>query len=301
MTLRFSIIVPTLDRREMLQTALASIRAQAWPDTEIIVVDGGSSDGTVEEMVKHSNICLLKGPDKGVYDAFNKGIARATGDIIGVLNSDDLYEPGAFSAVAAAFAADPNAAAVCGTAILFEEERILAEFNRDSDKALSSPRVSLIGSCVPNARFFRRSAMAKAGPFSLEYQYVSDRDWLTRWYELGLKTVSIPQRVYRYRQHRGSLTFRALRPNELAIRSELLELARRWRDDATASRETRRCAILLEGRCIATFVLLSLRDRQLADALRWIFVDNGRWSIAPIGALLRSVIDLIPGSIRFLE
>jgi hypothetical protein len=48
-------------------------------------------------------------------------------------------------------------------------------------------------------------------------------------------------------------------------------------------------------------VLLSLRDRQLADALRWIFVDNGRWSIAPIGALLRSVIDLIPGSIRFLE
>src|SRR6266404_2371530 len=93
MTLRFSIIVPTLDRREMLQAALASIRAQAWPDT----------------------------------------------DIIGVLNSDDLYEPDAFSAVGAAFAADPTAAAVCGTAILFEEERILAEFNRDSDKALSSP------------------------------------------------------------------------------------------------------------------------------------------------------------------
>src|SRR5258708_20722309 len=112
MTLRFSIIVPTLDRREMLLTALASIRAQTWPDSEIIVVDGGSTDGTVEAMRREPDICFIAGPDRGVYDAFNRGIERATGDGVGVLNSDDCFAPGAFSAAARAVPALPAPQAV---------------------------------------------------------------------------------------------------------------------------------------------------------------------------------------------
>ena len=100
MTLRFSIVVPTLDRREMLLSAIASIRAQNWPRVEIVVVDGGSTDGTVERVSMLSDVCLLRGPDRGVYDAFNKGIAAAAGDVIGILNSDDSYQPGSFTAVA---------------------------------------------------------------------------------------------------------------------------------------------------------------------------------------------------------
>jgi len=190
MTLRFSIIVPTLDRREMLQAALASIRAQAWPDSEIIVVDGGSTDGTVEAMGREPDICFIAGPDRGVYDAFNRGIERATGDVVGVLNSDDCYEPGAFSAAAAAFAAVPGAQAVCGTALLVMHDQIIAVFDKEADKSLASPRTTLVASCAPNARFFRRAAMARIGTFSLDYKYVSDRDWLTRWYEAGLATTT---------------------------------------------------------------------------------------------------------------
>jgi len=93
MVLRFSIVVPTLNRRDMLLRALESVRAQAWPDIEIIVVDGGSTDGTIEALATQSDLRLIKGPDRGVYDAFNKGIAQASGDIVGILNSDDLYEP----------------------------------------------------------------------------------------------------------------------------------------------------------------------------------------------------------------
>src|SRR3979490_649852 len=95
MTLRFSILVPSLARREMLLTALASIRAQAWPDTEIIVVDGGSTDGTVEAMGREPDICFIAGPDRGVYDAFNRGIDSRTEVVAVFFTTGDCYEPGA--------------------------------------------------------------------------------------------------------------------------------------------------------------------------------------------------------------
>jgi glycosyltransferase involved in cell wall biosynthesis len=103
MALRFSVVLPTLNRKEMLVSAIASVHAQDWPEVEIIVVDGGSTVGTVEYVSAVPGFCLLKGPDRGTYDAFNKGISRATGDVIGILNSDDAYEPGSFAAAAQAF------------------------------------------------------------------------------------------------------------------------------------------------------------------------------------------------------
>jgi glycosyltransferase involved in cell wall biosynthesis len=285
MTLRFSIIVPTLDRREMLLTALASIRAQAWPDTEIIVVDGGSSDGTLEAMAREPDISLIAGPDRGVYDAFNRGIARAAGEVVGILNSDDCYEPGAFSAVAAAFAADPGAQSVCGTALMVAHDRIMAVFDKEADKSLASPRTTLIASCAPNARFFRRTAMARIGSFSLDYKYVSDRDWLTRWYEAGLVTATIPDVVYRYRQHPGSMTFDADRKREMAIRAELLVLARRWTRDASASRETRTMARALEGRCVFALFRTALRRGRFTDAVRLMTTNDGRLTLSVLGSL----------------
>jgi glycosyltransferase involved in cell wall biosynthesis len=85
--LRFSIVVPTFNRRAMLAEALASVRTQNWPDVETIIVDGGSTDGTIEDCAKLQDARLIGGPDRGVYDGLNKGMAAATGDIVGLLNS----------------------------------------------------------------------------------------------------------------------------------------------------------------------------------------------------------------------
>jgi glycosyltransferase involved in cell wall biosynthesis len=286
MTLRFSVIIPTLNRRQMLLTALASIRAQAWPEFEIIVVDGGSKDGTLEALERSRDVCLISGPDHGVYDAFNIGVDRASGDVVGILNSDDWYEPGTFDAVANAFGAPVQA--VCGTALVVQDDRIVERFEREVDKSLASPRTSLIGSCSTNARFFRRTAMARVGKFSLEYKYVSDRDWLTRWYEAGFVTGSIPNVVYRYRQHPESLTLDADRLREVAIREELVRLARYWRNNVQASKETKYYAAQLEGRCLAYLALTALQGGQFREARRWLVDEDGRASVSPIAAVIRS-------------
>ena len=291
MALRFSVVLPTLNRKEMLVSAIASVRAQDWPEVEIIVVDGGSTDGTVEHVSAVLDLCLLKGPDRGTYDAFNKGISRATGDVIGILNSDDAYEPGSFAAVAQAFAAQGDAQAVCGAAALVDGGQVVRLYDSEADKRMTSPRTALIGKCIPNARFFRRSAMAAIGAFAIEYRYVADRDWLTRWHEAGLVTAAIPQRVYRYRQHGGSLTFDPGGPHTTAIRSDLLALGQKWRSSTTASHETRRIAALLEGRCRAMLALEALQQADLGKAARLLFSNGRRPSVAPIGRVIRASID----------
>jgi glycosyltransferase involved in cell wall biosynthesis len=285
---RFSIVVPTLNRKRMLLAALESVRAQNWSAVDIIVVDGGSTDGTLEALQCQPDVRLVEGPDRGVYDALNKGINLARGDIVGLLNSDDSFEPGAFAAVAQAFAAAPSADAVCGTAVLIEDDRILAVFDADGDKTLATPRPILIGTCIPNARFFRREALQRVGPFSLDFRYVADRDWLARFYDIGLKTSAIPDRVYQYRQHPGSMTFGQNRKRELEIRAELLRLARRWRLRHSASPQMKNTAVFLEGRCLAVLGAAALRRHDIACSMREIFNEDG-YSHAAVAILLGGV------------
>lgn len=283
----------------MLRFALESIRAQVWPNVEIIVVDGGSTDGTIEELEPQNDIVLMKGPDRGVYDGINKGIQRATGTVVGLLNSDDVYEFGAFSAVADAFATHKAADAVCGTSLLKDENRNLAIYDREGDKALTSPRSVFMGSCTPNARFFRREAMQAIGPFNLDYRYIADRDWLARWFESGNTTIPLSETVYTYRQHPGSMTFDAASSNNDKIRAELLLLAQRWRSDDQASETTRHFATLLEGRCIARLAIAAIRDYKLADAIRRIASNaDNRVSLAPIKLISLSSADWVLEKLR---
>src|SRR4051794_26884301 len=95
---------------------LASIQSQSG-DIEHVVIDGGSTDGTVELLEAEAaagRLRFISEADDGLSDAFNKGVAMATGDLIGWLNADDVYEPGALAAVAAAAEASPEAEWIVG-------------------------------------------------------------------------------------------------------------------------------------------------------------------------------------------
>src|SRR3954453_3473935 len=97
--MRLTIVTPTLNRGPLLADAIESVRQQQDADMEHIVVDGMSTDNTAEVLARYPHLHVIREPDTGLWDALNKGIGAATGALIGHLNSDDHYTPGAFQAV----------------------------------------------------------------------------------------------------------------------------------------------------------------------------------------------------------
>jgi glycosyltransferase involved in cell wall biosynthesis len=107
-----SIITVVYNGAAFLEQTIESVINQTYKNIEYIVIDGGSTDGTLDIIDKYQEHVahFVSEPDKGLYDAMNKGIAAASGDLIGTINSDDWYELNALELVVAAFRRDPNAA-----------------------------------------------------------------------------------------------------------------------------------------------------------------------------------------------
>src|SRR5690554_5042919 len=103
-----SIITVVYNGVQHIEQAILSVKNQHYPNLEYIVVDGGSTDGTLNILEKHKQFInhLVSEPDTGISDAFNKGIALATGEVIGILNADDQYFPNTLSSIAAAYSTE---------------------------------------------------------------------------------------------------------------------------------------------------------------------------------------------------
>jgi glycosyltransferase involved in cell wall biosynthesis len=105
-----SIVTPSYNQAAFLEETMQSVLTQNYPNVEYVVIDGGSSDGSVDIIRRHQNRLAywISEPDKGQYDAINKGFARTSGEIMGWLNSDDKYTPWTFSVVADIFSTFPH-------------------------------------------------------------------------------------------------------------------------------------------------------------------------------------------------
>lgn len=236
--MRISIVTPTLNRARFLPAALASVAAQGYADVEHLVVDGMSTDGTVELLQQHPELRVIREPDSGLYDALNKGIDAATGGIVGHLNSDDEYAPGTFRAVAAAFA-DPQVEAVSGGAeILAAGGRVLHRFVQAREIELNFDNVT-IGALIPNARFFRRSFYQRVGRYDPRFRVAADREFMFRAVLAKPCARVVEQIFYRYGFHEDSLTFSDNPEREAKWREEYLGLAEGYLDRADLPAEAR--------------------------------------------------------------
>ena len=200
-----SIITPSFNRSELLQYTINSVRSQTYPNIEHIVMDGGSTDGTVDLLKQAEGTYRLRWrsqPDEGMYHAINAGLAEAKGEILAYLNSDDLYFPWTVQTIVDAFKRHPQADFVYGDAIAVDEQTgttvvyWMMPFELDFIR-----RMGFL--CQP-AVFWRRAAYEDIGPFDTSLRYIADCDY---WMRAGEQHafVKVDEFVAVERLHRTTL------------------------------------------------------------------------------------------------
>ncbi|MGK0171704.1 MAG: glycosyltransferase involved in cell wall biosynthesis [Gammaproteobacteria bacterium] len=198
----FSIITPTYNRGTWLPSAIESVLEQRQP-VEHIIIDGASQDDTRACVKRYPSVRFFSEPDCGLYDAVNKGLALASGNWIGFLNSDDRLAPRALATVAEAIASAPaDIEQLAGWACY-----------RKNGAAYGHPICGtmdftdlLFGAPVINARFFRRDALMRLGPLETQFTIAADRKYLIAAHLAGLRSLRIERVLYEYGVHDASLT-----------------------------------------------------------------------------------------------
>jgi glycosyltransferase involved in cell wall biosynthesis len=191
--LKISIITAVFNRADSIAGALHSVQAQSWHNLEHVLVDGASTDGTLQVMqaclkaparAGYLATCISE-PDKGIYDALNKGLARATGDVIGLMHSDDFYaDDEVLASVAAAFA-DPAVDAVYGD-LDYVAKADTAHIVRRWRSGTYSPARLALGWMPPHPTLFlRRSVIERWGGFDTNYRIAADYDAILRYFGKG--------------------------------------------------------------------------------------------------------------------
>jgi glycosyltransferase involved in cell wall biosynthesis len=119
---KISVVTPCLNSEYTIRQTIESVLSQNYPDFEHIVMDGGSTDGTIGILKEYPHLAWQSGQDEGHYDAMNRGVSAASGDVIGILNADDCYRDHALRAVGRAFRAHPDWDALFGDVIFVDSE-----------------------------------------------------------------------------------------------------------------------------------------------------------------------------------
>jgi len=180
--LAISVVTPSFNQGATIEETILSIRDQGYPHFEHFVMDGGSDDDTVSVLERHPHLLWVSEPDGGQTDAINKGLAKARGEVVAYLNSDDCYRPGAFHAVAEAFE-DADCQVLVGECDIIDEAgKPKGVYLAQLDSAPDLLRWWLWdkGVCIPQpAVFIRRSALEAAGPFDASFDMAMDLEmWM---------------------------------------------------------------------------------------------------------------------------
>jgi glycosyltransferase involved in cell wall biosynthesis len=201
-----SIVTPVFNSTRWIDLCVRSVRhALQGQSYEHIVVDGGSTDGTLEYLKQQQDIRLILGPDKGMYDALNKGMAAARGHILGHLNADEQYDRAGLD-LALEKIKQSGADAVFGPTIMLDEHlNFLYLFNQ-----ITVPRPIDADWHMPvqTCSFLFRHQIWERCPYPDEYRVVGDHVWFRRQMKLGLNLVAIRKPIGIFTWHQDDIAKR---------------------------------------------------------------------------------------------
>ncbi|MGA2051925.1 MAG: glycosyltransferase family 2 protein [Opitutales bacterium] len=181
--MKISVLTPSFNSEAFIERAIQSVLAQDSDQWEHIVVDGGSTDGTLAILKKYPRLKWISEPDRGQSDAMNKAFRLSSGDLIGYLNSDDYYEPRVFQHVLDCFA-NSGADLVAGTLsthLVAANTTTLSIPPTRLDEILDPKQYGFPYN--PASYFYRRAVQESIGPFPLEEHYAMDYWFLLRAYQ----------------------------------------------------------------------------------------------------------------------
>ncbi len=176
-----SIITAVYNGEKHLEGTIRCVRSQSYQNIEYIIIDGGSTDGTVDIIKKHDKEidCWVSEPDKGISDAFNKGIRASSGEIIGIINAGDRYAEGAVASAMEAFSEAPEYDFVYGDLVYTDESGEPLFLMKGERDYLSRVRYMLPAVMHPTV-FMRKSVYETCGVFDCSYRIAMDYEHLLR-------------------------------------------------------------------------------------------------------------------------
>lgn len=300
MALSISIVMTVLNRVREVGEAIESALMQE-PVPEIVVVDGGSTDGTRERVSTLPQVRIIDAPGSSIYQGLNIGIHAARGDLIGILHSDDRLPPGALTMVLEGAARNPSAAIIRGRAAFRDmaKEGTLRPLS-DMERAVAhelTVRGITFGAPAFNACFVRSETYRSLGLFDESLTIAADREWLLRALLKGTAVALVDGTVYEYRAHEGSLTIGAGRRAEACYAQEHLAIVARYLPSLPRG-DGRRTLLSWHAQEMVRLIARSRNARLLAMEAHSAFRLSPYWPFLAVGAMLALARRRLPVSLN---
>lgn len=245
-----TIITVCYNRVNTIEAAIESVVNQNQNDLEHLIIDGKSTDGTLDLLAGFPHLTIISEEDESLYDAMNKGIKHARGKYIFFLNSDDRLAKGVIEKIQPMMKADYDTICVGTDFRRLEENNIenVIETITDPDAIILSPTTATLGSPLLNAKFFKRSFLEeKVGEFDINYRLASDVDFLLKAAMAKPRLAVLPIVGHHYIEHEGSLTINPSGNNGAIAAKECFEIANKNLYQPNLSRKIKNTLFAMRG------------------------------------------------------